>query len=174
MSDTFKKSFSHQEEQSETPERLRKGVDTIIKLFCKEFSLADGGKERITQILEQNPETTFVIAASHLSNLDAPAAVAALGDILDIQITAESVLFEGASPQRALFKLAGKESFTPLSYDRDKHGKHGVFNPEDFTRLATLVKQGKTPWMAVHPFTTEEESNEPGWAVFTWHTKQGL
>lgn len=138
-----------------TPEGLQKGMEKVVKVFCKEFSVE--GKENIERTLKENPNAKFVLAASHFSNLDAPAAVAALGDILDIQITAESVLFEGAAPQRLLFKLAGKENFAPLSYEKGKRGKHGVFNPDDFSGLGQNVEKGKTPWIAIHPFTKEEE-----------------
>lgn len=141
--------------ERETPSSLRKGMEKAINFFCKEFSIE--GKEGIKQVLKENPNAKFVLAASHFSNLDAPAAVAALGDILDIQITAESVLFEGASPQRLLFKMAGKENFVPLSYEKGKKGKHGVFNPDDFSGLAQSVAKGKTPWIAIHPFTKEEQ-----------------
>ncbi len=141
-----------------TSEDLRKGMEKAVKLFCKEFSVE--GKEGVEQVLRDNPNAKFVVAASHFSNLDAPAAVQALGDILDMQITAESVLFEGLAPQRLLFKWAGSENFVPLSYEKGKKGKHGVFDPDDFTRLAESVEQGKTPWIAIHPFTTEEKMQE--------------
>ncbi|MBP6859597.1 MAG: hypothetical protein KBC69_03195 [Candidatus Magasanikbacteria bacterium] len=139
----------------QTSEELRKGMEKAVKLFCKEFSV--DGKEQIRQVLRENPNAKFVLAASHFSNLDAPAAVVALGDMLDMQITAESVLFEGLAPQRALFKFAGKENFVPLSYEKGKKGKHGVFDPDDFTGLAQSVEKGKTPWIAIHPFTKEEQ-----------------
>lgn len=138
-----------------TSEDLKKGMEKAVKLFCKEFSV--DGKEQIKQVLQEKPNAKFVLAASHFSNLDAPAAVVALADILDMQITAESVLFEGLAPQRALFKWAGKDNFVPLSYEKGKKGKHGVFDPDDFTGLAEGIEKGKTPWIAIHPFTKEEE-----------------
>lgn len=161
----------------QTPEDLRKAMDKAINLFCNEFvvygkkevdeareegqntELVDG-KNEIKAILEKNPKTKFVVAASHFSNLDAPAAVRALGDILDIQITAESVLFKGLAPQRVLFKWAGEGNFVPLSYERGKRGKHGVLNPDDFTKLSASVEKGKTPWIAIHPFTKGEEMQD--------------
>jgi|GEM_PF-832841 hypothetical protein len=138
-----------------TPEGLRDKVDKVVGLFCGEFRV--DGKEAVEDELLRNPDAKFVIAASHFSNLDAPAAVKALGDILDVQITAESVLFEGLAPQRAMFRAAGAESFTPLSYRKEGTGKHGVFDPKDFDGLTRLIEGRKTPWLAVHPFTKAEE-----------------
>ncbi len=153
MSERF--SSYEQPNKRESPDSLRKGMQKAIDLFCNEFSVE--GKEGIDQALRENPNAKFVLAASHFSNLDAPAAVVALGDILDIQITAESVLFEGLAPQRALFGMVGKASFTPLSYEKGKGGKHGVFDPDDFVGLSQKVEEGKTPWIAIHPFTREEK-----------------
>lgn len=142
----------------QTPEDLREAVEKPIKLFCKEFSVE--GKENIQKVLQEKPNAKFVLASSHFSNLDAPAAVVALGDVLDIQITAESVLFEGLAPQRVLFKWAGEGNFVPLSYEKTAKGKHGVLNPDDFTKLNESIEKGKTPWIAIHPFTKKEEMQD--------------
>ncbi|MAF13421.1 MAG: hypothetical protein CMI53_00810 [Parcubacteria group bacterium] len=141
-----------------TNEALRNKVDKVLGLFCKEFTV--DGKENLTQIQEVEPDSKFIVASSHISNLDAPAAIKALGDKLDIQITTESVL-RGATPQEVLFRLAGKDQFTSLQYKKTKKGKHGVFNPDDFKLLSEQIEDGKTPWMAIHPFTLEEEMQDP-------------
>lgn len=143
-----------------TPDKLRERVDGLIKVFCKEFKVAGEGHEMIEDELLKNPDAKFVIAASHFSNLDAPSAVKALGDVLDIQVTAESVHFEGGAPQKMLFGLAGAENFSPLAYEKGEKGKHGVFDPKNFEQLAGLMEGGKTPWMAVHAWTTEGEMQQ--------------
>ena len=137
-----------------TAEKLRDGCDKVISLFCSEFIV--DGKEKITSVLEKDPSAKLILAASHLSNLDAPAAVKALGDEIDIQITFESVLLKSL-PHNIMFGAAGKESFSPLKYAKEKGGKHGVFDPKDFDKLSEDIQNGKTPWMAVHPFTKKEK-----------------
>lgn len=159
MSERFHGDFSpSQSKKRESPEKFKKWMGGAIELFCKEFSVE--GKAELEAALKAEPDGKFVLAASHFSNLDAPAAVEALGDILDIQITAESVLFEGLAPQRGLFKAVGKDRFSPLAYEKDKGGKHGVFNPENFTNLAQKIEEGRTPWIAIHPFTKKAEMQD--------------
>ncbi len=156
MSEHFRGDFmAEQPKKRESPEKFRNWMGKAIDMFCKEFSVQ--GKEELKAVLKANPDAKYVLAASHFSNLDAPAAVEALGDMLDMQITAESVLFEGLTPQRALFAAVGKDRFSPLSYEKAKHGKHGVFDPEDFNNVAQKVEEGRTPWIAIHPFTTTEK-----------------
>ncbi|HSR89282.1 MAG TPA: hypothetical protein VLK22_02675 [Candidatus Udaeobacter sp.] len=148
-------------QKRETPTKFRERVKKIVDFFCRNFQVE--GKEEVKQELKENPNAKFVIATSHFSNLDAPATVEALGDILDIQVTAESVHFKRTAAQNLLFKLAGKENFTPLSYEKGKGGnKHGVFNPADFAGLEEGIEKGKTPWIAVHPWTKEEEMRKAG------------
>jgi len=150
-----------------TNEKLREGSDKVVGLFCSEFSVE--GKENLVSFQEQNPDTKFIIASSHISNLDAPAAIKALGDRVDIQITAESVLFKSL-PHKIMFAAGGSENFTPLEYKKGKEGKQGVFNPKDFQELSSKIEEGKTPWMAIHPFTLKEKMQQPRTgAVFLAH-----
>ncbi|MFA5877832.1 MAG: hypothetical protein WC845_00425 [Candidatus Staskawiczbacteria bacterium] len=141
-------------ERKVTDEKLREGADKLISLFCSEFQV--DGKEYLVHVQEQTPDTKFIIASSHISNLDAPAAIKALGDRVDIQVTAESVLFKSL-PHKIMFGLGGKDNFTPLEYKKEKDGKRGIFNPKDFQKLSEKVEEGKTPWMAIHPFTKKGE-----------------
>ena len=136
-----------------TPERLRTAVDKAMDLLVNTFNVE--GKEELVNFIENNPDTKFIIASSHFSNLDAPAAVKALGDKLNIQITTESVLF-GLTPQMVMFKVAGEENFSPLEYKKEGKQKSGVFNPDDFDNLSKLMENNKTPWIAIHPFNTKE------------------
>ncbi len=147
-----------QEAHEKTPERMRKSVDAAFNLVCKNFTVE--GKEKLLGTKKDNPDATFIIASSHFSNLDAGAAVKALGDKFNIQITAESALF-GFTGQEAMFRIAGKDSFTPLEYkkipktSKKDTGKKPIFNPKDFEVLSEQIEDGKTPWMALHPFTLE-------------------
>ncbi|MFH0988222.1 MAG: hypothetical protein V1763_02525 [Parcubacteria group bacterium] len=137
-----------------TDEAFRRKVDKVVNLFCNSFTVE--GADNIPQPQERKEQENFIVVSSHFSNLDAPATIKALGDKLDIQITTESLL-HGVTPQEALFRLAGKEHFSTLEYRKLKGGnKTGVFNPADFDALATQITEGKTPWLAIHPFTTTD------------------
>jgi len=142
---------------------LRNACDAGVRLFCKEFVVY--GKDRLENFQEQNPDSKFIIISSHNSNLDAPAAVKALGDRVDIQITAESGHFRDL-PRRFLFAMAGgKEKFSPLDYKKEgilsRKNRHGVFNPKNFEELSEKMQRGKTPWMAISPRTDKEITQSP-------------
>ncbi|MEK7574721.1 MAG: hypothetical protein AAB511_00625 [Patescibacteria group bacterium] len=135
-----------------TPESLRKGADKIIDMFSKNFTVAGvENLEMIRRMQLEQPDNRFVITASHLSNLDGPAAIKAFGEDLDLQMAVSSQLF-GFTPQELLFRAGGKENFTGVEHKKIKggHGEtRGAFNPNDFIALAEKSSQGKTPWIAI-------------------------
>ena len=140
-------------EENITPYHLRLYGDKVIDLFCKAFQVE--GLSEIEKDKEENPDKKYIITAAHLNNLDVPAALKVFGPEFNIQITGESVLLEKMKylGHRMMINLAGRENFTPLSYKEDKEGKHGSFDPENFSELAEKMEDGKTPWIAAHPFS---------------------
>lgn len=147
--------------QETTPRSLKSFGDKAIGLVFKNFSV--DGLENIKETKENNPEQKFIIAASHLHNLDLPAALSALGDDFNIQITGESVLLEQMKylDKRLLINhVWGRENFTALDYKDDKSGKRGSFNPDNFVELEEKMENGKTPWIASHPFSTTGRMRE--------------
>jgi len=136
-----------------TPKHLRLYGDKVVDLFCKVFNVE--GLAGIQENKKEDPNKKFIITAAHLNNLDVPAALKVFGPEFNIQITGESVLLEKMKylGHRMMINLAGRENFTPLSYKEDTDGKHGSFDPENFTELAEKMEEGKTPWIAAHPFS---------------------
>lgn len=155
--DIFKKKKEEKLELpvNSTPEHLRIYGDKMVNLICKKFSVE--GKEKIEKEREENPQEKFIITAAHLNNLDVPAALKVWGDKFNIQITGESILLEKTKylAHRAMITLAGRDNFTALNYREGKAGKHGSFDPENFKELATKMDEGKTPWIAAHPFALD-------------------
>ena len=136
-----------------TPKHLRLYGDKVVDLFCKVFNVE--GLAGIQENKKEDPNKKFIITAAHLNNLDVPAALKVFGPEFNIQITGESVLLEKMKylGHRMMINLAGRENFTPLSYKEDTDGKHGSFDPENFTELSEKMEEGKTPWIAAHPFS---------------------
>jgi len=170
MANFFEKMFVHKSESAENPEnnqekdlkkqektpvQLRLYGEKVVDLFCKDFSVE--GKENIEKAKDDNPEAKFIITAAHLNNLDVPAALKVFGNDFNIQMTGESVLLEKMKylGHRAMITIGGRENFTPLDYIEDKDGKHGSFNPENFDELGEKIEEGKTPWIANHPFALD-------------------
>lgn len=129
--------------------------DKLVKFFCHDFSTE--GTDKLFEYKKNHPDTKFVIMASHTNNLDAPAAVKALGGNFDMLLTGESLLLKKLKylPQRIMINLMGKENFFPLDYVSEKGKKHGSFNPENFQGLNEKIAAGKTPWIASHAFSRE-------------------
>ena len=153
----FKKSEKGAETASpeKTPAHLRLYGDKVVDLFCKQFSVE--GKENIENAKEEDPDQKFIITAAHLNNLDVPAALKVFGDDFNIQMTGESVLLEKMKylGHRMMINLAGKDNFTPIDYKENSEGKRGSFNPDNFTAIEEKMKEGKTPWIAAHPFALD-------------------
>jgi len=144
-------------EENKTPSQLKIFGEKMTDIFCKTFSVK--GKENITKIKESDPDEKFIISASHLHNLDVPAALRALGDDFNIQITGESVLLEKMKYifHKMMISLGGKSNFTALDYKEDSEGKRGSFNPDNFADIEQKMNEGKTPWIAAHPFSLDEK-----------------
>ncbi|MFI5107282.1 MAG: hypothetical protein ACHP78_00385 [Terriglobales bacterium] len=146
--------ISAREDRHGTPETLRNGVEKIVTFLCKDFSVeGKDNVEEIRRIQEEDANNKFIVTSSHISNLDAPAAIKALGNDLDFQLAVSSTHF-GLTPQELMYRMAGKENFTGLDYRKNKRGSaDGAFNPDNFDELAEKMEAGKTPWIAIHPFT---------------------
>lgn len=145
------------DENKVTGDKLRKLADRAINLLTSSFEVT--GEENLAGIRDErgrHPEQPWLIAASHLSNLDAPAAVKALGQDFRIRIMAESMHYDMLG-QKMLMKMAGPESFAPVSYRQGLKRRVGVFDPENFNEIAGIMAAGETPWLAVHPFTDQGE-----------------
>lgn len=148
-------------EENITPKHLRLYGDKVVDLFCKNFKVE--GLAEVEKDKEENPNKKFIITAAHLNNLDVPAALKVFGSEFNIQITGESVLLEKMKylGHRMMINLAGRENFTPLSYKEDIDGKHGSFDSDNFEELQEKMEEGKTPWIAAHPFALDGKMKKP-------------
>lgn len=116
----LKRETETKQKQAITPERLQKGAEKVIEYFCKDFTVS--GEENLKEIEEGKVKgNKFVIASSHFSNLDGPAAVKVFGKKLNLQITVDSRHFN-LPAQRTMYQYAGQENFSPLDYKEEKGG----------------------------------------------------
>ena len=147
-----------------TPENLRKFADWAIKTSLKKFSLE--GLDSLREFKKENPDQKFIISSSHSHNADLPAALKALGNDFNIQVTGESLLLSQLKylDKRLLInKQFGRDNFTALDYkDTNKGGKRGSFNPENFKEIAEKMNEGKTPWIAAQPFSPDGSQKKHG------------
>ncbi len=125
-----------QSTEQQTPKRLRLGADALM-LSLKSFKT-----EGCENIESQKGDNKYIVTSSHLSNLDAPAVIKALGEKFDMQITAQSILAEEAG-QKIMFQLGGKDNFSFLDYHLTPTDRAGSFNPDNFTDLEKKWKKEK-------------------------------
>lgn len=135
-----------------TPESVRNKVDLAMKPFGQ---LEIEGKDALAEFQEKNPDARFIMAGSHFG-MDVHAALSALGDRFDIQVTGESLVHDEALME-FFIKTIGEDRFSDLQYKKTSEGKTGVFNPDNFVELEEKMEQGRTPWMAINAFATDEK-----------------
>ncbi|MDB4992205.1 MAG: hypothetical protein JWL75_450 [Parcubacteria group bacterium] len=142
-----------------TEKSMLQAADKGINLLSSNFEIeGENNIKEAVRLRTEDPNRRFMIASSHISNLDAPAAIKAFGNDFDLLISASSQNFTGANA--FLFRIAGKDNFTPLTIKGPKGKPSGVFNPEDFAPIVTQSAEGKTPWIAAHTFTESGEMQE--------------
>lgn len=132
-----------------TPEGVRAKAEFAMKQ-CKEVNVS--GKEGLTEFQETHPDAKYVIAGTHFTGLDVQTALSQLGDRLDIQVTGESLVHDQFI-NRTMINQIGADRFTDLQYQKTQSGKTAVFNPDNFNELQAKMEEGRTPWMAIHPYS---------------------
>ena len=135
-----------------TPETVRAKADFAMKQ-CKE--VVTSGKDILINHQENHPDEKYIIAGTHFTGLDVQTALSQLGDRFDIQVTGES-LVKDEFLMKKLIDLIGTDRFSDLQYQKTVAGKRGIFNPDNFKELEEKMEEGRTPWMAIHPYTRSE------------------
>ena len=148
----FNSEQGNQIERPVTPESVRHKAELAMKQ-CKEVIVS--GEDELIEFQAEHPDAKYIIAGTHFTGLDVQAALSQLGDRFDIQVTGES-LVKDQFINRVMINQIGADRFTDLEYRETAAGKTGVFNPNNFAELQQKMDQGRTPWMAIHPYTRSE------------------
>ena len=143
------------EEQAKehSPKRLMLAFEALVKLQVGEVHV--NGKDHIAEIPRGRK---VVVASTHLSDLDVPLAVSALGDDLDLAVVNMSVhhswrLKSGEPSTYAGMVAAGKDNFIPVDFEKDPETgekKSGAFNPDNFQPMLEALNGGKRVLIAAH------------------------
>lgn len=137
--------YKPQEEQPKTKESSPKRLMLAMELWKKAAlnKMEIKGQENLKNIPK---DQKIIIATTHLSDLDVPAAFCALGKDLDIAITNESVhhSFREEPDTNISMRLAGKDNFIPIDYKKkDDRKSPKLFNPENFEPMLEAIGNGK-------------------------------
>ena len=139
-------------------EKLRQGAERVLGLALNQFEVE--GREQLDAYQGEHPEAKFIIAQSHLSQLDGAGAIRALGDKYDLQLAVDSQI-QKMPMESMLFKYMGKEDFTFLHHTKVGSSHIPTFDVRDFDELSDRMQAGKTPWIAVSPFSLKSEKMRP-------------
>ena len=108
------------------------------------------GLEQIDRI---PPDRMVIVATSHLTDLDIPATISALGNVLDLAVSDQSShhKFSDEAAGYAAITLAGKKNFLPIDFQGSGAEKRpAVFNPDNFEPMVEAMHEGKSVLMAAH------------------------
>lgn len=133
------------EERPKTKESSPKRLMLAMELWKKAAlnKLEIKGQENLQNIPK---DEKIIIATTHLSDLDVPTTMCALGNNLDIAITNESVhhSFKEEPDTNISLRLAGKENFIPIDYKKEDGKKSPkLFNPGNFESMLEAMDRGK-------------------------------
>jgi hypothetical protein len=162
-----------QQEKAEKPQehsskRLMLALDTLVKLQVGEVSIH--GKEHLTEIPD---DRKVIIASTHLSDLDMPLAVYALGNDLDLAIVNMSVHHSwnpksGEPSTYAGLVAAGKENFIPVDFEKDSitgEKRSSAFNAENFQPMLEALDHNKRVLIAAHNPSHDFELDKAGYGA---------
>ncbi|MDO8576792.1 MAG: hypothetical protein Q7R82_00455 [Candidatus Daviesbacteria bacterium] len=138
-------------------------IEAFTKLFVSKVEII--GKERLEQL---SPQARPILAITHISELDSPLAVAALGHNIPLMMTDMSIhrnfwdSLRSADPTIGVILLAGKKNFLPITYTQKKGARQGRINPADISRIEGVLKGGKAVVIAAHNPAEGRLSDKPG------------
>lgn len=137
----------------ETPKREKKASDSRLRKIV-ELGIAPlisgveiKGKEHLDEL---PPEKRVVVATTHISDIDIPIALKALGEDLDLVISDMSTnhLFKNIGIKAGLM-AAGEHNFKPIDFVEQKEGfPIAKFNPDNFIEMTE--KTDKDVIVAAH------------------------
>jgi hypothetical protein len=112
------------------------------------------GKENIDSI---SKGAKVIVITTHLTDLDIPVAIEAVGHELDLAVMNLSTHHKFWGKQGEIstnigIRIAGKENFIPIDYHKNESGQKSpeAFNPENFTSAVETLEKGKSVMIAAH------------------------
>ncbi len=137
------------QERKGSPKRLMLAIETLVKTTSRNVEVQ--GREHLAEIPK---DRKVIVVTSHISDIDIPLSVKALGYDLDIVIVNESPHHSFRQEWNTYLGLvaAGKKNFIPLDFRKNEKGEKEPlsFNPDNFKPMEEVMDQGKAVLMAAH------------------------
>ncbi len=134
-------------EKKETSSRLLLAIETnLIPLVGKVEVI---GRENLT---EMPPNKKVIILTSHLSDIDIPLTIKALGHDFDIAVVDQSThhSFREDPAGKISIGLAGEKNFIPIDWKVVDGEKQSRFNADNFASMSEALDSGKDLVFAAH------------------------
>jgi hypothetical protein len=146
-----------------TPERLMFAIKMQLK--SQIGSIETSGKENLEKLPK---DKKIVVVTTHISDMDIPLTINALGNDLNLMITNESVhhKFSGEPSMNISMRLIGKDNFLPIDFAGKGIEKHPtVFNPDNFEPMIKAMDGGKSMIVAGHNPSLESHLERGGYGA---------
>src|SRR5581483_7642846 len=104
-------------ERKGSPKRLMLAIEGLLKTTSGKVEVS--GRENLAEIPH---DRNIIVVTSHISDIDIPLSVKALGNDLDLAIVNESVhhSFRQEANTNIGLHIAGKDNFIPLDFHKKK------------------------------------------------------
>jgi 1-acyl-sn-glycerol-3-phosphate acyltransferase len=151
--------------EEHSSKRMMLGFESLIRLQVGNVKIE--GREHLDELPR---ERKIIVATTHLTDLDVPLAVSALGNDLDLAIVNMSVhhSFKGEASTYLGMVAAGKDHFIPIDYTKDKETgekRAGSFNTENFKPMQEALDSGKRVLIAAHNPSHDFEFDKASYGV---------
>ena len=145
------------ESRQGTPQRLWLANEANLKFAVKDIKVT--GQKNIKEI---PAGAKVVVLTTHLTDLDVPLAIHAVGHELNVAIMNLSTHHkffgkQGEAPTNIGIRIAGKGNFIPIDYHKDESGIKSpkAFNPDNFEPAVRAMQEGKSVVTAAHSPSSE-------------------
>lgn len=154
--------------------RLMRALERQVRFLCGDVEVA--GTENLKKL---NPNSKFIFAITHTSDMDIPIASSVLGYDFDLAISDMSIhrnfrqALQAADPTLIGMKIAGKDNFLPVSYSQKREKRPGQrkkevvrggrVNHKDVETIKDALDSGKSVVIAAHNRSEGKLPSSPGY-----------
>ncbi len=148
---TLDKTVSQHRQPKHSSFRLMWTMRVFAKVLVGKINVV--GQERLESLPADVP---VVVAVTHISDIDIPLVVLALGSYFDFVVTDISIhrnfrdSIRSVDPTIVGILIAGIDNFLPITYVLENGKRKGQINPDDRIQIGQALKAGKTVVIAAH------------------------
>jgi hypothetical protein len=151
---------------AKTSERLMRAIELHLNIQLGKITI--NGKENLEKLPK---DKKVVVVPTHISDMDIPLTVYAVGNALDVTISNQSVHhdWKNEPSMKAAMLAAGEDNFLPIDFiGRGTDKRPGTFNPDNFVPMMEAMDQEKAMIVPGHNPSLAGHLEEGGYGQFIW------